>query len=160
MTHLESLIAEFYNWQGYLVKTNTKVGKRKRGGWEMELDIVAYNPHTRHLIHLEPSIDAHSWEERERRYGKKFAAGRKFLFSEVFTWLDKNTPLEQVAIFVNHPKGRDSIAGGTIHSVDELVQDFRTEVMKCGRMMQNAIPEQFPLLRTLQLTHCGYQRAL
>lgn len=160
MTHLESLIGEFYDWQGYLVKKNTKVGKRKLGGWEMELDIVAFHPHTQHLIHLEPSIDADSREKREVRYRKKFEAGKKFIFTEVFTWLDAATPLEQVAIFISHPKGRDTLAGGKIVSVDELVSDIRAEVMKSGRMIQHAIPEQFPLLRTMQLTHCGYQKAL
>ncbi len=160
MSHLESLIAEYYDWKGYLVKKNTKVGKRKKGGWEMELDIVAYNPHTKHLIHLEPSIDAHSWAVREARYRKKFMAGKKYIFREVFTWLDKKTPLEQVAVFISHPKGRNMIAGGKIQSVDELVREFRAEIEKCGRMIQNAIPEQYPLLRTMQLTHCGYQRAL
>jgi hypothetical protein len=27
MSHLENLIAEYYDWKGYLVKRNIKVGK-------------------------------------------------------------------------------------------------------------------------------------
>ncbi len=58
MSHLEDLIAEYYDWRGYLVKRNIKVGRLQHGGWEMELDVIAYHPHTNHLIHLEPSLDA------------------------------------------------------------------------------------------------------
>jgi len=71
MNHLEQLTYEYYDWLGYLVKHNIKVGKLKRGGWEMELDIVAYNPTTNHLIHMEPSIDGYSWETRETHFRKK-----------------------------------------------------------------------------------------
>jgi len=46
MSHLESLIVEYLDWQGYLVRRNTKVGRLKHGGWEMELDVIGYNPHT------------------------------------------------------------------------------------------------------------------
>ena len=76
MTHLEQLVYEYYDWLGYLVKHNIKVGRLQRGGWEMELDIIAYNPNTNHLIHFEPSLDADSWDKREKRFSKKFDAGK------------------------------------------------------------------------------------
>ncbi len=85
MSHLESLIAEYLDWQGFIVKTNIKVGRLKHGGWEMELDILGYHPRSGALVHYEPSIDALSWEKREARYKKKFAAGRNYIFSDVFT---------------------------------------------------------------------------
>jgi hypothetical protein len=47
MSHLESLIVEYLEWQIYLVKRNLKVGRRANGGYEMELDIVRLNPKTR-----------------------------------------------------------------------------------------------------------------
>ena len=117
MSHLEDLIAEYYDWCGYLVKRNIKVGRLKHGGWEMELDVIAYDPHSKHLIHVEPSIDAHSWEMREKRFTKKFKAAKKYIFSDVFTWLDMATPIEQVAILIVHPKNRDKLAGGPWHDV-------------------------------------------
>jgi len=49
MSRLGNLIAEFYDWRGYLVKRNVKAGRLSHGGWEMELDVVAYHPHTKHL---------------------------------------------------------------------------------------------------------------
>ena len=74
MSHLEDLITEYYDWKGYLVKRNIKVGRLSHGGWEMELDVIAFDPRTGHLIHMGPSIDAHSWAVREERFAKKFNA--------------------------------------------------------------------------------------
>ena len=160
MSHLETLIGEYLDWQGYLVKRNTKVGRLGHGGWEMELDIIGYQPNTGALVHYEPSIDALSWAKREARYQKKFAAGRSYIFREIFSWLPSSTPLQQIAVFVSHPKGRDTIAGGTIISIDELMAEMRAKVIACGVMASNAIPEQYPLLRTLQLSHVGYHRPI
>lgn len=160
MSHLESLIVEYLDWQGYLVRRNTKVGKLKHGGWEMELDVIGYNPHTNDLVHYEPSVDAHSWNTREARYTKKFKAARKFIFAEVFSWLPPETPLRQIAVFPSHPKGRDTIAGGQILSIDEFVAEVRSKIVKCGVACRSAISENYPLLRVLQLSHCGYNRAL
>jgi len=70
LSHLEALIAEYLDWQGYLVKKNIKVGRLNHGGWEMEVDIVGYNPKSGSLVHYEPSIDALTWEKREARYKK------------------------------------------------------------------------------------------
>lgn len=160
MSHLESLIVEYLDWQGYLVRRNTKVGRLAHGGWEMELDVVAYNPHKADLVHYEPSVDAHGWVAREVRYAKKFSAARKFVFSDIFSWLPPTTPLRQIAVFPSHPKGRDEIAGGLILSIDEVVAEIRRKVIACGVARSNAIPESHPLLRMLQLSHCGYNRAL
>ena len=159
MTHLESLIAEFLEWQGFVVRTNVKVGKLKHGGWEMELDILGYHPTTHALVHYEPSIDALSWEKREARYKKKFEAGKKYL-PDVFPWLSSETPLQQIAVFISHPKGRDQIAGGIIVSIDELMARIRAKVTASGIMAANAIPEKYPLLRTLQMSHVGYYKTV
>ena len=159
-THLESLIFEYLDWQGYLVRRNIRVGRLAHGGWEMELDIIAYHPDSGDLVHYEPSIDALSWAKREERYEKKFRAGRNHIFEAVFPWLKKNTALRQVAVFISHPNGRDTIAGGSIQSIDELMAEIRGKVMARGIMATSAMPEQYPLLRTLQLSHAGYYRAL
>tara|TARA_R110001606_G_C15372631_1_gene649686 strand:+ start:2084 stop:2566 length:483 start_codon:yes stop_codon:yes gene_type:complete len=160
MSHLENIIAEYYDWKGYLVKRNIKVGKLGHGGWEMELDVMAFDPHTGHLVHIEPSIDAHSWSVREQRFAKKFTAARKYIFSEIFTWLDSSMEVEQIAVLVSHPKGRDELAGAKIISIDEIMAKIRREVMECGILSKNAIPEQYPNLRTMQLSHNGYYKAL
>lgn len=160
MTHIENLLAEYLDWKGYVVKTNAKVGRLKHGGWQMELDIVAYHPTTKDLVHYEPSLDANSWQKREGRYRKKFSAGRQYIPSEVFRWLPKQTQVRQVAVFNWHPKNRHEIAGGMIQSVDELMAEIRRDIAGQGLMSRNAIPEQFTRLRTLQLSHCGYYRLM
>jgi len=160
MSHLESLIAEYLEWQGFLIRRNTKVGRLGHGGWEMELDVVGFHPHTGTLVHYEPSIDALSWAIREARYKKKFDAGRKYILNEMFSWLPPSTRIEQIAVFVSHPSGRDTIAGGKIISVDELMAEIRSKVTACGAMMKNAISEQYPLLRTIQMSEAGYCRAI
>ena len=160
MSHLENLIAEYYDWSGYLVKRNLKVGKLSHGGWEMELDVVAFHPTTKHLVHVEPSIDAHSWETREARFRKKFESGEKYMFSHVFPWLDQSTPVERIAVLISHPKGRDQLCGAKILSIDEFMTKVKEKVGACGIMAKNAIPEQYPLLRTIQLTLKGYYKCL
>lgn len=160
MSHLETLIAEFLDWQGYLVRRNTKVGRLKHGGWAMELDVIGDHPQRRDLVHDEPSVDAHSWAVREHRYRRKFDAARKHILTDVFTWLPADTPIRQIAVFPSHPRGRDRIAGGQIQSIDEVLAEIRAMVAESGPASRNAIPEGYPLLRTLQLTHCGYMRAL
>ncbi|TXI76594.1 MAG: hypothetical protein E6Q43_02070 [Dokdonella sp.] len=160
MSHLESLIVEYLDWQGYLVRRNAKVGRLKHGGWEMELDVIGYNPHTNDLVHYEPSVDAHPWNIREARYAKKFSAAKKLIFTEVFSWLPPKTKLRQIAIFASHPADRNKIAGGDIVSIDQFIAEVREKVIKWGPARQRAIPENFPLLRTMQLSHCGYSHAV
>ncbi len=160
MSHLETLIGEYLDWQGFLVRRNVKVGRLGHGGWEMELDIIGYHPQSGILVQYEPSLDADSWPKRETRYQKKFEAGRKYILQDIFPWLKPRTPLNQIAVFPNHSKGRDTIAGGTIVSIDELMAEIRAGVVASGIMASNAVPEQYALLRTLQLSHVGYYRTI
>lgn len=74
---LEQLAAEWYEYNGYFVNRNVHVGRRPKGGWECELDVVAFNPSTKHLVHIEPSMDSDRWDKRETRFRKKFDAGQK-----------------------------------------------------------------------------------
>lgn len=111
MSHLETLIAEYLEWQGFLIGRNTKVGRRTRGGWEMELDVVGFHPQSGRLVHYEPSIDALGWPAREERYKKKFEAAKKYMFTELFAWLPSTTHIEQIAIFYNHTRTRSNCRG-------------------------------------------------
>lgn len=154
MNHLEMLVRQFYEWQGYIVRGNVKVGRLPHGGWEGELDVVAYHPATKHLLHIEPSLDANTWEKREERFDKKFSLGKVYIYREVFPWLDKETKLEQVAILIS--SGQDTVAGGKVESIDEFMERVKNKVDGEGRMGNNAIPEEYGLLRTIQLTICGY----
>ncbi len=76
MNFLESLAAEWYAIQGYFVRTNIKANRRGKGGWDNELDVLAYDPASKKLVHLETSWDALSWEKREEKFLRK-----KFVYS-------------------------------------------------------------------------------
>jgi hypothetical protein len=160
VSHLEDLLCEYYEWQGYLVRRNVRVGALRHGGHTGELDIVAYHPATKHLIHLEPSLDADAWTTREKRFVKKFKAGRDYVLKEVLPWLKDEVLLEQVAVLVSRGNGRRLLAGAAVRTIDEVVADIRRAVKQRGKMAQGAIPEQFGLLRTVQLVESGYYRRL
>ena len=159
MNHLEKLTRQYYDWNGYVVKGNVKVGRLSHGGWGGELDIVAYHPQTNHLIHIEPSIDAHSWATREQRFDKKFRFGRDYIYDDVFPWLSpEETPLEQVAMLIT--SSRRELSGGKVISIDEFVKIVTGEIAARGIMSKNAIPEEYDLLRTIQLAVSGYYKKL
>ena len=161
MNHLERLVGQYYEWQGYIVRKNTLVGRRPQGGHECELDICAYHPQSQHLIHLEPSLDADPWDKREKRFTKKFQAGIKHIKTSVFPWL-KGTDheIEQVAVLIASAQNHTTVGGGKVVNLDELVAQIRDRIGKVGVMAKNAIPEQYDLLRTIQLVSCGYYRVV
>ena len=149
MNFLEQLTFEWYEYKGYFVRRNTLVGQRKSGGFECELDIVTFHPTTGHIIHIEPSMDAHAWIERERRYKKKFEAGRKYI-PYMIPGFKQGTIIEQVALFgLLKRRVREDLAGGKVWVVAELLQDIVNE-LRLRKVAREAVPEQFPLLRTIQ----------
>ena len=148
--HLEQLVGEWLEHQGYFVRRNVKVGKLAHGGHEGELDLVAYHPETKHLLHVEPSIDADAWATREERYAKKFEAGRKYAVKEVFPWLSPDHQIEQWAVIwgsdVNHP----TLAGGRVVPLGDFYRLVAEYVRRLGLPSTGAIPENYPLLRSIQ----------
>jgi hypothetical protein len=158
--HLEALISQYREWKGWLVRKNIRVGKRTRGGYEGELDVVAYDPASNKVIHYEPSVDAHDWAKREKRYKLKFDLGKKHIPLEVFPWLKPDFQLEQIAVFYLVSEKRKTFLDGRAMSIDELVKMIRDEVVKEGQASKKAIPEQYDLLRTIQLVKCGYVKPL
>lgn len=147
--HLEQLVAEWYEYRGYFVRRNVKVGKRAKGGYEGELDIVALNPQQRHLVHLETSLDAESWDKRETRFKRKFLAGQNHIPS-LFSGMDIPTDIEQVAVLLFASKAnRETLGGGRLLLVSELLEEiFAT--LRSTSVYLNMVDEQKPLLRTLQ----------
>ncbi len=156
--HLEDLVSEWYQFQGFFVRRNVRVGKRDRGGYDCELDIVAFHPAKRELVHIEPSLDSDKWERREERYSKKFAAGRRHIPS-LFPGLDLPKRPDQIALFVYGARGkRTGLAGGRIVFIRELMNEILAS-LRDRRVAAAAIPSEFPLLRTLQFAAQYWDRS-
>ncbi len=146
---LEQLVAEWYEYRGYFVRRNVRVGKLPAGGFEGELDVVAFHPDTKQLVHIESSMDAHSWDKREQRFTKKFKAGKKYIRS-LFSGIGTSDEIEQIALFGGMSKaGRSGIGGGKVVFASDLIIEILTE-LKNTSMTSQAIPENFTILRALQ----------
>ena len=152
MNHLEQLTAEWYEFRGYFVRRNVQVGKLLKGGYECELDVVAFCPNKKHLVHIEASIDAQSWAEREKRYSKKFEAGKKYV-PKIFQGMILPNDIEQIALlgFASNNKVK-TLAGGRVMTSSELLNEITAGIghMKIAKA---AIPEQLSLLRTIQFVY-------
>jgi len=158
MNHLEQLVYEWYEYQGYFVRRNVHVGKRSNGGWECELDVVAFHPTKKHLVHIEPSMDANSWPKREERYSKKFEAGRKYI-PKLFIGIEIPNHIEQIALFGLGSKANNPmLAGGHVWLVSDLLLEI-TQTLRNLRIEKAAVSEQFPLLRTIQFV-CQHEDVL
>jgi hypothetical protein len=158
INYLERLLAEWYEYQGYFLRRNVKVGKRKKGGWTCELDIVAFHPGKKHLIQLEPSTDGDAWDKREKRYGCKFEAGRRYI-PELFRGFNIPDTIEQVAVLVfAGRRGRKELAGGRLVHAQDLFAEIVRGLRQTSIYM-TAVPEQYPILRTIQFV-CEYRNHL
>ena len=110
---------------------------------------MAIHPGTQHLVHLEPSLDADSWATRERRYQKKFDAGKKYI-KELFQGLTIPEHIEQIAVLVNAGNlNHTTLGGGKVMIADQLIEDIFI-ALKDKRLESNAIPEQLIILRSFQ----------
>jgi len=149
MNFLEQLVAEWLEYQGYFVRRNVHVGRRAKGGYECELDVVGFHPTKRHLVHYEPSMDADSWAKRHARYEKKFAAGRTHI-PALFSGFVPLPEIEQIALFGFGGAGpSDRIGGGRVVLVRDWIQVVLAE-LKTKSIASHAVPEQFICLRTAQ----------
>ena len=65
---------------------------------------------------------------------------------------------EQVAVLISST--RKTLGGGRVISVDEWTRNLKNEIVAEGIMVSAAIPEEFDLLRTIQMVLSGYNKAL
>lgn len=152
MNHLEQLTAEWYEFRGYFVRRNVQVGRREKGGYECELDVVAFCPRRQHLVHIEPSMDAHTWAIRESRYTKKFEAGRRYI-PGLFGGIALPPTIEQIALLgFGSTANVKVLAGGRIMTSSDLLAEITSEIGRM-RISSAAVPEQYPLLRTIQFAY-------
>ena len=149
MNFLEQLAAEWYECQGYFVRTNAKANRRSKGGWDNELDVLAFNPGTKELVHLETSWDALTWEGRKTRFLTK-----KFVFTDLqYAELVGHPPskITKRAIVGTSKASPGSLWGKDIHVT--TVPTFVAEIaawLRPKHPLRDVIPENFPRLRALQ----------
>jgi|SRR3989304_2553253 len=150
MNFLESLVAEWYEYSGYFVRSNPRTRKRQKGGWDVELDVLAYSPSDQRLIHIETSGDANSWQERKERFLKK-----KFILSHKEYELligSSVKQIEKIAIVGWSPARNDLNWRDDIKVVliPQLLEKITTKLKETSPLKQ-AVPESFPLLRAMQM---------
>lgn len=163
MNFLEELAAEWYEYSGYFVRTNVKFGRRARGSYIGEMDVVGYKPETQEFIHIETSTDALTWEQRRRRFERKFTDARKY-YMDIFPFKQMNMSPKQIAIlgFNLRPSSR-MIPWKSTAPKRSILKDIQIEVIHIPEFLRrinnrlkdkdpqkNAIPETYPLLRAIQ----------
>lgn len=148
MYFLEQLVAEWYAVRGFFVRTNILFGRRKRGGYEGEIDVATFNPKTKELIHLEISMDANSWDQRKERFERKFKAAERH-YSSIFDF--EHGKIKKVAV-VSWTKPRHKIDFGDIEliTIPDLVAEIKAYLIKINST-NTMIHEGYPLIRAIQL---------
>ena len=149
---LEELVAEWYDFKGFFVKTNIPYGIGARGGIKGEIDILAYNPKDKCICHIEVSSDSDSWDNRIEKFKKRFNHASAFY--------DKILPfnyeqVKKIAILsFGEPlsKNRELFEQSTKARLITLTAFFREIKSTLENIDPNkqAIPESYLLLRTIQ----------
>lgn len=150
MTFLEQLVAEWYEYGGYFVRSNVRARKRAKGGFDVELDVLAYDLSNNTLLHVETSGDADSWAERKRRFlTKKFILTR----GEYEAILGhKVSKIRKIAIVGYARSAKANLKWGQNIEV-VVIPDFMKQIaekLRSQRPAHEAVPEGFPLLRAMQ----------
>ena len=95
-------------------------------------------------------MDADSWAEREARFNRKFLTGEKYIRA-LFHGLPAKTPIEKIAILgLGSRKNHQTLGGGAIKLIDEFLAEIVAELKKVS-WYKRAVPEQYSLIRTLQM---------
>lgn len=149
MNFLEELVAEWYEYSGYFVRRNLKFGKLTKGGYTGEIDIAAFDPAERTLVHIEVSSDTYSWKKRTQRFRKKFADAAKH-YDEVLPFEKTGVQKKAIVGFAKQPRSKPDF-GKDVEIVS--VRDFVDQVskhLKSKDVDRDVVPEGFPLLRAMQ----------
>ena len=134
---LEQLTAEYYSYIGYFVRTNVKYGRLPRGGYEGEMDVVAYHPESLTLLHVETSMDALSWEKRKQTFRRKFSLASNYYY-KLFKFDINEIEIMVIVGFSNPPKYFWEVA--PIQSIPAFIAEI-TDYLSQYDPLRAAIPE-------------------
>ena len=148
MNFLEQLVTEWYRYKGYFVRTNVRFGKRQGGGYEGEIDVLAFNPNENTLVHLETSSDAEKWNLRREKFGKKFRKAEDYYKSILRLDFRK---IKKIAVVSFGRSGKNLGLGSDVEvlQIPKLMHQIKDELRKLNPG-SSAVPEEFPLLRAIQ----------
>lgn len=151
MTWLEQLVREFYEVQGYWVRTNVRFEPTGHGGYAGEADILAWDSESSVLLHVETTLATTAWSDRSKRIEKQFTKAAQH-YEEMFPLpRGRIIRVEKVAILriSRNSKGmKQGIPGAKLVPLGEFmcqVADLVTARFRGNR----SPPEQYPLLRTI-----------
>lgn len=150
MNFLEQLAAEWYQYKGYLIRTNVHFGRRQGGGWVGEMDVIAFKPEADEFIHIEASTDSKSWEKRKKDFNKKFSDAKKY-YLEAFSFKSKHIKPKKVVIVGLSKSNEVNPLGEEIKYIS--IPDFIhmvTNEMRGKSPKNDAMPESYPLMRAIQ----------
>jgi hypothetical protein len=150
MNFLEEFIAEWYEYQGYFVRKNIKARKRLKGGYDAELDVLAYSPSKKQLIHIEVSGDALSWSKREKIFREKKFIITKKEYEQILG--SKIDDVKKIAVLAYQTSTRVDLDWAGIEVI--LIPSFIKMVcakLKKKDFLRDAVPEGYPILRSMQL---------
>jgi hypothetical protein len=149
---LEEIVAEWLEYNGYIVKRNERVGRLKAGGFKGELDVVAFNPVTNRLTHVEAEGSQVTWAKRDESFRKKFNAGKQYI-SALFKGLTVPNEIEKKVIFYGSNKNHKTTGGGQVVPVKDYLLDI-LRVLNKTSFTHQVVPEKYPIIRVLQMvTH-------
>jgi len=151
MNFLEQLTAEWYTYKGYFVLTNVKMNKRAKGGWNNELDVLAFSPRHAALIHIESTWDAETWAKRKERFLlKKFVYSRSQYENIVGEKFSKIQKIALVGLCRSPKSDLNWGSGIEVMLIPTFIESIAKELAQKDPL-KDVVPEGFPRLRAMQL---------
>lgn len=156
MNFLEELVSEWYEYQRYFIIRNRTLNILPGGGYEGEIDILAYNPNNDEVIHIETSSDSKDWSARIKTFKEKFRWTIEE-YRNVFGLPLSVTQINKMAVvsFSANPRGDTKIrfereTGATLITVPKLLTMI-VNSLKNTLQTGLTIPENLHMLRAIQL---------
>jgi len=152
MNFLERLAAQWYEYTGHFVRTNVRTGKRAGGGWNGELDVLAFDPASKTLKHVELSSDALAWEKRRERFLTKKFVLEDSEYAEVFGLAFET--VERIVVVGTAQEAKFDLNWGRgirVVLIPQFIQQIAASLRGIDPMSK-AVPEGFGLLRAVQFT--------
>jgi len=153
MNFLEELAAEWYEYNGYFSQANIRFGPTGHGGHIGEMDVIAYHPKTKELVHIECSTDSLSWQKKKEIFAKKFKNAQKF-YNEKFPFNKKK--IHRIAITgFSRPRNNaeQKMNFGKeieVFLVPEFIVLIATKLSKLDPWYVGINEASYPLLRAIQ----------